>query len=123
MKLYQLKVNVFQEGTWSFWFGKSSFLACYAYQKCDQILLDIDIQSPPFDSHLNIKDSGDWILFDYTKQSLKAYMLLSLCVSPSGTITFNPVQNSTADALPSGDIKQKWKNSWENNQPTASRST
>jgi hypothetical protein len=36
----------------------------------------------------------------------KAYMLLSLCISPNDTITFNAIKNAVTQELLSGDAKQ-----------------
>jgi hypothetical protein len=44
-------------------------------------------------------------------------MLLSLCISPNDTITFNAIQNSVTLQRPSSDAKQAWKNICEINQP------
>jgi hypothetical protein len=57
------------------------------------------------------------ILLDYRKQNGKAYMLLSLSISPSDAITLNAVQNVVTNELPSGVSKQPCKNICESNQP------
>jgi hypothetical protein len=66
---------------------------------------------------LDPTNQGDVLLMDIRKQNGKAYMLLSLSISPSDTITFNAVQNAVTTDLPSGDAKQAWKNICEINQP------
>jgi hypothetical protein len=65
--------------------------------------------TPYFSAQLDIKDPGFMLLLDYRKQNGKAYMLLSLSISPSDTITLNAVQNAFTTELPSGDAKQSWK--------------
>jgi hypothetical protein len=62
---------------------------------------------------LDLTDTGDLQLLNYNG---KAYMLLSLSISPSDSITFNAVQNPLSDRLPLGDTKQAWKNIYEINQ-------
>jgi hypothetical protein len=47
----------------------------------------------------------------------KAYMLLSLCISPNDAITFNAIQNAVTQELPSIDAKQAWTDICEINQP------
>jgi hypothetical protein len=42
------------------------------------------------------------------KQNGKSYMLFSLSISPSDTITYNAVQSAVSTDLPSGDAKQAW---------------
>jgi hypothetical protein len=93
------------------------FLACCAYQKCEDILLDPQALAPSFTQYLDPTDPIDMILMERRKQNGKAYMLLSLSISPSDTITFNAVQNAVSAYIPSGDVKQAWKNIFEINQP------
>jgi hypothetical protein len=68
---------------------------------------------------LDPKDPRAMLLMVTSNQNGKAYMLLSLSISPSDTLTFNAVQNAVSTELPSGDAKQAWKNICETNQPTA----
>jgi hypothetical protein len=84
---------------------KVKFLACCAYQKCDEILLDPQVLAPDFSMVLDPADPIEAILLERRQQNGKAYMLLSLCISPSDTITFNAVQNAISTELPSGDAK------------------
>jgi hypothetical protein len=92
---------------------KFKFLACCENQKCEGILLDPQVVAPNYMAFLDPTNQGDVLLMDIREQNGKAYMLLSLSISPSDTITINAV---TAD-LPSGDAKQAWNNICEINQP------
>jgi hypothetical protein len=96
---------------------KFKFLACCAYQNCEEILLDPQALAPGFAQYLDPADPIDMILIEGRKQNGKAYMLLGLSTSPSDTITFNAAQNAVSADLPSGDAKQSWKNINEVNQP------
>jgi hypothetical protein len=51
-------------------------------------------------------------------QNVKAYMLLTLSMSPSNTITFGAIQNVPTEELPTGDAKKAWKNICQINHPT-----
>jgi hypothetical protein len=56
---------------------KIQFLACCAYQKCEEILLDPQALAPSFTQYLDPADPIDMILTDSRKQNEKAYILLS----------------------------------------------
>jgi hypothetical protein len=73
---------------------KFKFLACCAYQKSDEILLDPQVHAPNYLAILDPTNQGDVLLMEIRKQNGKAYMLLILSISPSDTITFNAVQNA-----------------------------
>jgi hypothetical protein len=96
---------------------KFKFLACCAYQKCEQILLNDNYEAPDSQEILDIKVAADRQAMERTVANTKAYMLLSLCIPPNDTITFNAIQNAVTQELLSGDAEQAWKNICEINQP------
>jgi hypothetical protein len=87
---------------------KFKFLACRNYQRCFEILTDDNMVAPRHDATLDPKTDADAIITRY--QNSKAYMLLSLSICPSDTVTFGAVPNATAEEIPVGDLKKAWNN-------------
>jgi hypothetical protein len=94
-----------QKSEFAIW--KFKFLACCIYQKCYEILMDDNMIAPRHDEKLDPKTDKDAI--NARTQNAKTYMLLSLSISPTDTVTFGAVQNATIEELPTGDAKKSWK--------------
>jgi hypothetical protein len=66
-------------------------------QKCYEILMDDNMIAPRHDEKLDPKTDVDAICA--RAQNAKAYMLLSLSISPSDTVSFGAVQNATTEEI------------------------
>jgi hypothetical protein len=83
---------------------------CCAYQKCQQILADDIFKAPKSDAVVDKTIAADAILLETGAQNSKAYMLLSLCIIASDSLTFEAIQNAVTDDLPTADAKFTWQN-------------
>ena len=98
---------------------KFKFLAMCAYQNCEDILIDDTYVITKEDPTVTLTSTETAAREAAIKQNKTAFMLLSLCITPSDTITFGAVQNAKTDELPKGDAKKAWHNICDINQPTS----
>ena len=101
---------------WSF-----RFLASIAHYGCKDILTDPNCESPPDSEDLTTPAALALPSLDEKvanrKANKKAYMLLTLSISPNDIVTYDAIQTAVTTELPDGCAKTAWRNICDIYQP------